>query len=198
MLKQIQKMIVTPFLNFCSKIADKIWAYKEIFLIKLYGLYGFIRVKILTEVFRLREWLIKQLKTWNRRRAEMTMYKFLKQWQKGNYPKAFNLTQKTFYNNSTYPGFVDLMARYGLDDVAVKVGKARAISTSSFRVYFVVILLVKGRNGLQPLYVPAEANVIAEKAPYKPSPFGTFGVNPASAVKSINENRRRKKKESRK
>lgn len=174
--------MIRTFKGAASKFARKIAFLWNIIAKVLKDKWAKFKTSIKILFARIKVWGIDQLATINEQRAVNTMYKFMKYWAKGKYIKAYRLTQKTYRDSVSFRNFMDQIQKFEIEDFGVLKDAEEIISLKAFRIGIKVIVMANG----QPVYIEAYGNAIAEKAPYTPSTFGSFGINPKSVLKSMN------------
>ena len=117
--------------------------------------------------------IIDYIKTKTMEKNHETVQAFLEAWKKKDYKKMFSLCQLTWLEGKTEKDLETLLAGKKLRDFAL-------ISTTTLnsvcRKFFYELLIDDGTA------IRSLISVICEEKPYQTATFGTWGVNPVSAV----------------
>jgi len=101
---------------------------------------------------------------------------YLKAWKDKDFDKMFELCQLTWKDGKKVIGLKNFI---GINDLADYKIISSTTKSSVLRVFAVELYFTNGSA------FAAVVNVICEDAPYKTATFGTWGVNPVSALKPV-------------
>jgi len=105
-----------------------------------------------------------------------TLEAYLASWKAGDFESMFELCQLTWKEGKNVIGLKNLAGRNIPSDY--KIISSTTVS-SVLRCFAVELYFTNGGA------ISAVVNVICESAPYKTAPYGTWGVNPVSALRPV-------------
>ncbi len=101
---------------------------------------------------------------------------YLEAWKNKDYEKMFELCQLTWKEGKKEVGLKNFLGINYLADYKII---SSTIQNSVKRLFAVELYFTSGYA------LSSVVNVICEAAPYKPATYGTWGVNPVSALKPV-------------